>query len=386
MSKGKKANEHEPATTADPPDGSPTCVLVALPTEKDRVESAARAVEINPQNAPSMAFWGLIGGVLPPGQLAVLTGKKWGAKVDLGVSFMDTTDTTLINRILSHANVWGEDGNIRFRHSQSGGEIRVARQASGYWSYLGIDALSIPSNQPTLNLQSFSMATPESEYRRVVRHEFGHALGFPHEHQRSEIIGLLDFNKTAAEFRRLYGWSAATVREQIFEPLSPGEIQANDPDAMSIMCYQFSGNCTKSGQPIPGGLDLDPADRKFVAVVYPKDVVPPGPPPPPPVDASGKIAFDLSTKTITAPAGWKLTPAAAGEYVEFDLSGIINDRIRGRAAARIKDAIDDADLGGAFLWNGDRVSGVRPPGMEGVDWADFLAFIMAIFEMFSKMK
>jgi hypothetical protein len=33
--------------------------------------------------------------------------------------------------------------------------------------------------------------TPDAEFYRVVRHETGHTLGFPHEHMRKEIIVVL---------------------------------------------------------------------------------------------------------------------------------------------------------------------------------------------------
>ncbi len=36
------------------------------------------------------------------------------------------------------------------------------------------------------------MQTPESEYHRVVRHETGHTLGFPHEHMRKELVEKID--------------------------------------------------------------------------------------------------------------------------------------------------------------------------------------------------
>lgn len=75
------------------------------------------------------------------------------------------------------------------------GDVRISLAGSGYWSYLGTDILHIPSNQPTMNLQDFSMSTPESEYKRVVRHETGHTLGFPHEHLRKEIVDNIDRNK-----------------------------------------------------------------------------------------------------------------------------------------------------------------------------------------------
>jgi hypothetical protein len=59
---------------------------------------------------------------------------------------------------------------------------QISRGSEGYWSYLGTDIRLIPWNRPTMNLQGFTMNTSESEYKRVVRHETGHTLGFPHEH------------------------------------------------------------------------------------------------------------------------------------------------------------------------------------------------------------
>jgi hypothetical protein len=36
------------------------------------------------------------------------------------------------------------------------------------------------------------------------------------------------------------------------------------------MCYQIPGSITKNGQPILGGLDIDPTDYAFAAKLYPK--------------------------------------------------------------------------------------------------------------------
>ena len=75
------------------------------------------------------------------------------------------------------------------------GDVRISLTGNGYWSYLGTDILHIPSNMPTMNLQNFSMNTPESEYKRVVRHETGHTLGFPHEHLQRDIVNRIDPQK-----------------------------------------------------------------------------------------------------------------------------------------------------------------------------------------------
>lgn len=72
-------------------------------------------------------------------------------------------------------------------------EIRVAfasGQVGGYWSHVGTDSINSAlyggaSNQASLNLDSFDRALP-SDWKAIVMHEFGHALGFQHEHQNPQ--------------------------------------------------------------------------------------------------------------------------------------------------------------------------------------------------------
>jgi hypothetical protein len=65
---------------------------------------------------------------------------------------------------------------------------------------------------PTLN-EGFTMKTSEAEFRRVVRHEAGHTLGFDHEHMRSEIVGRIDRARAIAYFDRFAGWTGEEVDE-----------------------------------------------------------------------------------------------------------------------------------------------------------------------------
>jgi hypothetical protein len=205
----------------------------------------------------------------------VLVNKYWGAKgVNLGVKFLDTTNAALKAKILAFANKWNQYANIQFRESATG-EIRLTLSGDGYWSYLGPDILQIPAGEPTMSLQGFSLSTPDSEYDRVVPHEFGHSCGFPHEHERQEILSLLDVEKTVALFARLYNWDRQTVMEQVFDPLNPASIRASAPDTRSVMCYDFPASITKNGQAIPGGSGIDLLDGQFVATIYPKPTAPP---------------------------------------------------------------------------------------------------------------
>jgi hypothetical protein len=135
--------------------------------------------------------------------------------------------------------------------------------------------LQIPANQQTMNLEAFSMDTPESEYHRVIRHETGHTLGFPHEHMRRQLVEKIDPQKAIAYFQRTQGWNEDETRAQVLTPIEESSLLGTpNADPRSIMCYQLPGEITKDGKPIIGGLDIDASDFAFAGRIYPKKGAP----------------------------------------------------------------------------------------------------------------
>jgi hypothetical protein len=261
--------------TADAP-GQPeaVCTPKTLPTRLLR-KAADTAVHVNPVNAPLLAQMRAGDVTIPdnPLLIAVMTSKYWGPQPRrLTVSFMETTPPDLRSRIVSHLNAWSRRSGVSFVETSTGGQVRISRQGSGYWSYLGTDVLLIPRNRPTMNLQGFTMNTPESEYRRVVRHEAGHTLGFPHEHMRRSLVARIDPPKAYAYFLRTQGWDKQTVDQQVLTPLDERTIMSTPADQTSIMCYQLPGSITRDGRPITGGLDINATDHAFASSIYPKAV------------------------------------------------------------------------------------------------------------------
>ncbi len=127
-----------------------------------------------------------------------MTTKYWGIEgKQFTVGFLDNPSQALRTKILSHMNAWSKTANVAFVETGDAtqAEVRINRDRNpdpewdGYWSFLGTDILpfSGPNNQ-TMNLQGFTMDTADSEFYRVVRHETGHTLGFPHEHMRKELV------------------------------------------------------------------------------------------------------------------------------------------------------------------------------------------------------
>ena len=268
-------SQHDPIQpSANPP---VTCTIKALPKDQ-MVAAAATAIKINPLNAPSrqlLALGAAQGIVLPVEHIAVLTQKYWGqAGVHLTVGFLDNPPADLRARILSHMNGWAAFANTRFSETTVSPQVRISRVAGGktggYWSYLGTDVLHIDSSKPTMNLDSFTMSTPDSEFYRVVRHETGHTLGFPHEHTRQEIVNNIDPQKAFAYFLQADGWDQAMVTAQVLTPLDNSALIATahaDPD--SIMCYWLPASIMKNGVAVAGGTDIDSQDAQFAASIYP---------------------------------------------------------------------------------------------------------------------
>jgi hypothetical protein len=181
-------------------------------------------------------------------------------------------------------NAWSKTANVKFVLGGPRSDVRIARMGGrdgGYWSYLGTDILTIAGDEPTMNLEGFTISTPESEFERVVRHEAGHTLGCPHEHMRRALVKKIDPKKAIAYFKRTDGWSAAETRRQVLTPIEEGSLLGTpDPDPRSIMCYQVPGSITKDGNPILGGRNINALDHRFMGTVYPKPGAPKAPPRP----------------------------------------------------------------------------------------------------------
>lgn len=250
------------------------CTIKVLP-EEQWVEAASTAVRQNATNAPASQHLNLAlpDDVIPVSRLAILTSKYWGTGgVRLTVGFLDNPSAGLRRQILSHMNAWSNWANVQFVESAREPQVRISRAGRGYWSYLGTDVLHIAANAPTMNLQGFSDQTPEAELCRVIRHETGHTLGFPHEHMRREIVDRIDRDKAIAHFGAPpNNWSATQVEKQVLTPLDQSALVATaQADIRSIMCYWLPASIMNDGIAVDGGRDIDALDAQFAASLYPK--------------------------------------------------------------------------------------------------------------------
>ncbi|MDI1265755.1 MAG: M12 family metallopeptidase [bacterium] len=136
---------------------------------------------------------------------------------------------------------FGPQGNRRTCNATAPSDIRVSFVGSGYWSYVGTQSRLIDPNKQTLNLQGMDRASFTEKDDGVILHEFGHAVGFEHEHQ-SPVGGC----NSQFNWNYLYtalGWSKAEVdrnMRQLDVSSTANGLLTTAFDRKSIMLYSLS--------------------------------------------------------------------------------------------------------------------------------------------------
>jgi hypothetical protein len=203
--------------------------------------------------------------------MALIRAKLWEPGQTLRVKFMDG-DPEIQGKVKEKAKDWENFANLKFDFiSEGDADIRIAFERDGSWSYLGKDALDIPQNEPTMNYGWLEIDSPDEEYSRVVKHEFGHALGCIHEHQNP--AGDIPWDKEAV-YKYFMGppnnWTKAQIDHNLFERYSKNITNYTNLDPTSIMLYPIPAQFTLNRQAIGGrNSDLSDVDKNFIKEQYP---------------------------------------------------------------------------------------------------------------------
>ncbi len=203
---------------------------------------------------------------------ALLLSAKWSVGSVITLRFLEGAPE-LRQRVQAVAEEWTKLANLSFDFRNSGAtDIRIAfMEGRGSWSYLGAMCRQIPEPQPTMNYGWLTPASGDDELRRVVLHEFGHALGMIHEHQNPKDGGI-QWNRDAV-IKDLSGppnsWNAETIENNMFKKYEGSEVAATHLDAKSIMMYPIPLAWTLDGTTADFNNALSPIDKAFIAENYP---------------------------------------------------------------------------------------------------------------------
>jgi Astacin (Peptidase family M12A) len=206
-------------------------------------------------------------------RMALIASKKWPTGSKLKCRFLEGSKTQQ-ERVVEKARLWQQYANIHIDFVKSGEHIRIAfTEGQGSWSAVGTDALNttyFPKHQPTMNFGWLADDTDEVEYRRVVVHEFGHALGCIHEHQQPneklhwDVEAVYKYFSGAPNY-----WTKEEIDQNVLEKYSPEGISATVFDRHSIMLYQFPEYLFTDHKGTPNNTEISAKDKKLIAQMYP---------------------------------------------------------------------------------------------------------------------
>jgi hypothetical protein len=230
--------------------------------------------------------------------------KLWENGRTLRVWFVDG-NPDVISKVRAIASEWEALANLRLEYvDRPPAEIRISFADVGYsWSTVGTDALGVPEPEPTMNYGWLEPNTDIEEYRRVVRHEFGHALGMIHEHQSPAAQGAIPWDKPKVyAYYSRQGWTREDVDWNIFMAYDAEVTNHSAFDRNSIMQYAIPDELTIGTFSVGWNTRFSLIDAEFMRKQYPKAVAPDIPElmiNGPRVDADLAVAGEVDTYRFT---------------------------------------------------------------------------------------
>jgi len=232
----------------------------------------------------------------------------WANGSVLLVRFLPGGSDVLRNQVIRNAKEWEKFANITFKfvddnEAQTDLRIKLGR-GLGHNSAVGTEAKFRAQSKQTINFDTLFFADTDyylaslkkkgiqppynwnqlisemyydpnhwntREMRRVVMHEFGHALGLLHEQSFPGAINWKKTDSVYAYYKQTQGWDRDKVDFNVFSVANQFSTNGTTYDPQSIMHYSIASWQTWDGYSLPDNFELSEGDKKLIAALYPKD-------------------------------------------------------------------------------------------------------------------
>lgn len=170
--------------------------------------------------------------------------------------------------------------------------IRIDFEPKAFYSLIGRESETlVPGNRESMVLGNYGFAGVDPanpDFRHRVLHEFGHALGLLHEHQRPDLHcdDEIDWNEAYKHYGQV-GWPKEQVernikqislysREGTLVDAANRPVSLTGPDKTSVMMYSLPLKILKSGKLsscyAPEASVLSGLDKELIQRMYPANV------------------------------------------------------------------------------------------------------------------
>lgn len=200
----------------------------------------------------------------------------WPNGSTLTIAFTPEPSAPIREKIIAIASEWLPHINLHFNFVEGpAADIRIEVDANlrGGQSEIGNAARDVPPAEPTMSL-GLGEHSSEQEFRVLVLHEFGHALGALHEHQHPDADIPWDRSALLANMMLAEGMTeeiANLIIDIQFTTLSkPNEVISNAYDRDSIMHYDVANSFSIGDFEVQNKGELSPRDIQLMNTIYPR--------------------------------------------------------------------------------------------------------------------